>query len=109
MDIKNINNASSKNLQLVSTFAEKNEHVYKDLLEFKYNIDGQIYSVKDLIELVFTLKSDNVELKQKLASILTRQQSIQELMSKSIDLLNIKILQLEQKYAEMQVQLKKLL
>ena len=92
MEIKNINSNSNRNLQLVSTFSEKNQHSYIDLLEFKYNIDGEIYTVRDIFTELFTLKEENKKLKEELSKQLTLINKVQNLITTSIDLLDARTL-----------------
>lgn len=92
MEIKNINSNSNRNLQLVSTFGEKNQHSYIDLLEFKYNIDGEIYTVRDIFTELFTLKEENKKLKEELSKQLTLINKVQNLITTSIDLLDARTL-----------------
>ena len=92
MEIKNINSNSNRNLQLVSTFGEKNQHSYIDLLEFKYNIDGEIYTVRDIFTELFTLKEENKKLKEELNKQLTLINKVQNLITTSIDLLDARTL-----------------
>ena len=92
MEITNINTNSNKNLQLVSTFGEKNQHSYIDLLEFKYNIDGEIYTVRDIFTELFTLKEENKKLKEELSKQLTLINKVQNLITTSIDLLDARTL-----------------
>ena len=92
MEIKNINSNSNRNLQFVSTFGEKNQHSYIDLLEFKYNIDGEIYTVRDIFTELFTLKEENKKLKEELSKQLTLINKVQNLITTSIDLLDARTL-----------------
>ena len=92
MEITNINTNSNKNLQLVSTFGEKNQHSYIDLLEFKYNIDGEIYTIRDIFTELFTLKEENKKLKEELSKQLTLINKVQNLITTSIDLLDARTL-----------------
>ena len=92
MEIKNINSNSNRNLQLVTTFGEKNQHSYIDLLEFKYNIDGEIYTVRDIFTELFTLKEENKKLKEELSKQLTLINKVQNLITTSIDLLDARTL-----------------
>ena len=92
MEIKNINSNSNRNLQLVSTFGEKNQHSYIDLLEFKYNIDGEIYTLRDIFTELFTLKEENKKLKEELSKQLTLINKVQNLITTSIDLLDARTL-----------------
>ena len=92
MEITNINTNSNKNLQLVSTFGEKNQHSYIDLLEFKYNIDGEIYTIRDIFRELFTLKEENKKLKEELSKQLTLINKVQNLITTSIDLLDARTL-----------------
>ena len=92
MEITNINTNSNKNLQLVSTFGEKNQHSYIDLLEFKYNIDGEIYTIRDIFRELFTLKEENKKLKEELSKHLTLINKVQNLITTSIDLLDARTL-----------------
>ena len=92
MEITNINTNSNKNLQLVSTFGEKNQHSYIDLLEFKYNIDGEIYTIRDIFRELFTLKEENKKLKEELSKQLTLINKVQNLITTSIEQLDARTL-----------------
>lgn len=107
MDIKNINTPSSKNLQLVATFAEKDQRAYKDLLEFQYLVNGEKMTVRQILEEIFLLREREAALKTKITDIFQKQQKTQELLTKSIDLLDTKILQLTQRVSELEIQVKK--
>jgi len=109
MEIKNINTNSSKNLQLVSTFSEKNQHSYIDLLEFRYTVDGKEYSVRDLFKKLFENEQTIERLKEGLKTALENIQEIQTITSEALDLMDIKTNLIQKELSELEDKIKILL
>ena len=109
MEIKNINTKNSKNLQLVSTFGERNQHKYIDLLEFKYEIDGELLTIRDIFTKVFELEEKNKSLIDSLKNVLTAIDNVETLTTTSIDLLDVRTLKLQKELDELKDKIKILL
>ena len=109
MEIKNINTNSNRNMQLISTFSEKNQHSYIDLLEFRYSVDGKEYSVRDLFKQIFETEQNIDRLKDGLKTALESIQNIQTLTADSLDLMDTKTNLIQQKLDELEDKIKILL
>ena len=109
MEIKNINTNNSKNLQLVSTFGERNQHKYIDLLEFKYEIDGEVLTIRDIFTKVFELEEKNKNLRDSLKNVLTAIDNVETLTTTSIDLLDVRTQKLQKELDELKDKIKILL
>lgn len=109
MEIKNINTNSNRNMQLISTFSEKNQHSYIDLLEFRYSVDGVEYSVRDLFKKLFETEQTIERLKYGLKEVLENVQKIQTLTADSLDLMDTKTNLLGKRLEELEDKIKILL
>ena len=109
MKITNINSNSNKNLQLVSTYGEKNQHVYTDLLEFKYEVNGKLYSVKDIFEKIFELEEKERVLKANIQKVLENVNKVQTLTASSLDLMDVRTQSMQQQINEIETKLKALI
>lgn len=109
MEIKNINTNRSKNLQLISTYGESMQHKYMDLLEFKYSVDGNIYSVRDIFMKLFEIEENNKNLKNALKGALEAIDKVESLTTQSIDLLDVRTLKIQKDLDELKDKIKILL
>lgn len=105
MEIKNVNTNSNKNLQLISTYGENNQHTWIDLLEFKYEVDGNIFTVRDVFTKVFELEERNKALREGLKSTLDTITNVETLTTTSIDLLDVRTLRLQKDLDELKTKL----
>lgn len=102
MEIKNVNTNLSQNLQLVSTFGERNQHKFIDLLDFKYDVNGEILTIRDIFKEVFTLREENKQLKKELNKHLNLINKVQNLTTTSLDLLDVRTLKVQKEVDEIQ-------
>jgi len=109
MEIKNLNTNSSKNLQLVSTYGEGFQHKYMDLLEFKYSVDGTIYSIRDIFTKLFEMEENNKTLREALKNALEAIDKVETLTTQSIDLLDVRTLKIQKDLDELKDKIKILL
>ena len=109
MEIKNVNTNSNKNLQLISTYGENNQHKYIDLLEFKYNVDGLVFTIRDIFTKVFEMEENNRNLKIALKDALTAIENVEILTTTSLDLLDVRTLKLQKDLDEIKDKIKILL
>lgn len=109
MEIKNINTNKSKNLQLVSTYGENDQHKYIDLLEFRYDVNGEVFTVRDIFIKLFEMEENNKNLKEALKNTLTAIEHVETLTTTSIDLLDVRTLKLQKELDELKDKIKILL
>lgn len=105
MEIKNVNTNSSKNLQLVSTYGEKGQHAYVDLLDFKYSIDGEIFKVREIFEQIYTTDTSLTKVKKSVKTALESFNKVQDLVTKSLDLMDLRILEMEKELEDIKAQI----
>lgn len=109
MEITNINSNSNKNLQLISTFGEKNQHSYIDLLEFKYSVDGKVYTVRELFGKIFELEEKERKLKANIQKVLENVNKVQTLTASSLDLMDVRTQSMQQQLNEIEAKLNALI
>ena len=101
MEIKNVNTNSNKNLQLISTYGENNQHKYIDLLEFRYDVDGVIFNIRDIFIKVFEMEENNKTLREALKNALAAIEHVETLTTTSIDLLDVRTLKIQKELDEL--------